>query len=105
MIDIIEDLSKLTTIPRDRLDKLTNKISFIIGDGLCEKSDTNIYEFDIGIGTLEIIDEECIRYRFKPSKDFEKLVFESLVNNKNILQDTFEKTLAQKIMKVYKDII
>lgn len=105
MIDIVDDLSKLTTIPRDKLDKLVEKVKYIITDAVCENSVKVNIDLDIGIGILQIINTDCIRYKFKPSPKFEKAIYEAIVNNKNILQDTLEKTLAQRITRVYKDII
>ena len=104
MIDIIDDLSKLTTIPKDKLDKLVDKIKYIIVDAICEDSSQLTFDLDIGIGTLQIINTDCIKYKFKPSPKFEKAIYEAIVNDKNILQDILEKTLSNRIAKVYKDI-
>lgn len=106
-INIIEDVSKLTTIPEVALNKICEKIEWCICDSVQEmkmaKEDNII--LNIGIGKIEIIDEDdVIRYRFIPSTNLESSVKETILNHQNPIQINTEKMLKNKILNTYKDI-
>ena len=109
MENLIDDLSKLTTIPAEYLNRLITKCEWCVCDyvdtNILEKS-SNIVEFDIGLGTISIIlDDNKLIYRFVPSKSLEKSVINTIKNNSNPLKLTFEKNLVNKITEVYKEMI
>lgn len=104
MIDVLNDLEKLTTIPKEKFNKLVDKINLIILDALAESTD-KVIDLDIGIGTLQLVNDENLTYRFIPSKSLEKAIIKYFDSGVNPLQDTLEKTLAERIINVYKDII
>ena len=106
--NLIEDLSVLTSIPRDALDKLSKKCVWVICDDLedCELENDNLVSINIGIGNLLISNgDETIKYKFIPSKELEKGIRETVVDHKNPLKFVLEKTLADRITNTYKTII
>lgn len=105
MNNLIDDLSVLTSIPADKLQKLVDKSEYLIVDALAEGSSNNVVDIDIGIGNLQLIDSKVLEYRFIPSKSLEKSINKYLETGYNPLQDTLEKTLVTRIINVYKDII
>lgn len=106
--EIIADLSTLTTIPVKTLDKLVTKSVWCIGDAIEEtlNKSEEILSADIGIGVIgiQILNNE-IKYKFTPSVQLEKCVREAVINGKNTLEYTVEKTLANKIINTYKDLL
>ena len=104
MIDILKDLEDLTTIPKEKLNKLVDKVNWIIVDALDESSD-KVIDLDIGIGTLQLVNDKNLIYRFIPSKDLEKAIVKYFETGVNPLQNNLEKTLAERIINVYKEII
>lgn len=108
MINIVEDVSKITTIPKSYLDKLNEKAVWCICDGIQDEliQGNNIIELDIGIGTLLISSEqENIRYKFIPSEYLEKSINETVTYEHSPLQDQLEQSLINKIVNTYKDIL
>lgn len=106
--DSLEDLSVLTTIPKDTLNNLFKKINLCICDEVQDSSLKNeeISKINIGIGYLIISNsEDQIKYKFIPSEDLENNVKETLIEGKNPLQRTLERNLVNRILKTYKDII
>lgn len=105
-INLIEDLSKYTTIPIKNIEKLvslsTDCISHIIYSG--SLTDIKTYELDIGIGNLVFdITSKEIKYAFIPSKELEISILDAL-DGKDKLVEKLEKTLAVKLLTAYKDI-
>ncbi len=108
MNNIIEDISKLTTIPQNALDKLVNKAMWCIGDSFQEGIllGKEITEVNIGIGTLLISNlSEEIKYKFIPNEQLEQALISIALDKKNPLELTLEKKLTSKILNTYKDII
>lgn len=106
--DSLEDLSLLTTIPKDTIINLFKKLNLCICDEIQDSSLGNeeISKINIGIGYLFISNsEDQIKYKFIPSKELEDSVKETLMEGKNPLQRTLEKNLVSKILNTYKDII
>ena len=108
MSNIIEDISKITTIPTTALNKLVEKSVWCICDSLEDSmlKDEKITALDIGIGTLYIAnDEEAIRYKFIPSEYLEQSVKETVDSCINPLKNILEENLVNKILTTYKTII
>lgn len=106
--NLIADISKLTTIPDNVLNKLVNKafycISDIIEDALLEQK--KVVDIEIGIGTLYIeLNSDTVRYKFIPNKELESVVKNTVVNKRNLLQDTLEMTLVNRVTDTYKDLL
>ena len=108
MINLIEDMSILTTIPKSAIIKLMDKESYIITNGIENNliSGESITEVDLGIGVLSILTEgNQIKYRFVPSNHLEKAIKKTVKNKKSPLTDKLEKTLVKKLTDVYKELL
>lgn len=108
MTDIVKDVSTITTIPYDTLNKLNDKVLWSICNSIYESKLNNeeFYELDLGFGTLIIADQdESIRYKFIPSAKLEKSVISVIKDNKNPLQNNLENSLKNKIINTYKTIV
>lgn len=108
MNKLIDDLSILTTIPDKALNKLVNKSYYCINEAVLDTllEDKNLVEIDIGLGILYIqILDNSIKYKFIPSNELEKNVKNTVINNKNNLQNVLENNLVTKIVNAYKDLL
>lgn len=105
-VDIKEDLSILTTINKNIFSKLEEKIIWCICDCV-EKSimnGDNTAEIDFGYGVLSIlIDDNSIKYKFKPNKSLEGAISNTVVHERNSLTVNVEKALINKLTSVYKN--
>lgn len=105
-VNIKEDLSTLTTINESVFTKLVNKIEWCISDGVEKaiKSGENQVNIDFDLGTLMInFDNEQIRYKFKPSQKLEKVITNTVVNERNDLVLNIEESLVSKLTNTYKN--
>ena len=105
---LIEDISALTTIPQTSLNSLSNKAIYCICNDIEEAvlSQDDELSIKMGIGTLKIkIIDDVVEYRFEPSKELEKNVNNTIIDKKNPLVATAEKTLVKRIVTTYKDFI
>ena len=107
MQNLISDLSVLTTISENSLDKLVDKSKFIIchdiQESLANKEDTT--DINIGIGSIKIkVDDEGIKYRFVPSKTLEKAIMATVEEGKSPLTCEIEQALVDRIERVYKEL-
>lgn len=108
MSNLVEDISKLTTIPDGVLNKLVKKALYCISDEIEESilEQKRFAEIDIGIGTIYLeLNSENVRYKFIPSKELEVAVKDTIVNKRNLLQDTLEMTLVTRITNTYKELL
>lgn len=106
-VDVREDLSKLTTINQLSVNRLFDKITWIASDAVeqAELADDKSIELDLGFGIIEVLLEDtCIKYKFKPSKNLEDALVDTVVNGKNQLTLNIENTLVSKITNLYKDM-
>lgn len=108
MVDILEKVSLLTTIDKKSLVKLVDKVDLCICDELYKESlvnDSRCY-FDIGVGVLGIdySSGDSVKYKFTPSKEFEKMVVGTLTKKETPLVDKVEQSLVKKIVSTYKDL-
>ena len=107
MTSIIDDLQKLTNIPKSSLEQLVDKVNYIISHAVFEsmKSKENFTEIDVGIGFINILHEgDCIKYKFIPSSTLEKRICSTIRSDESPLIDKVESTLQQKVMNVYKTL-
>lgn len=62
-------------------------------------------EIDMGFGTLLIhISDGNIKYKFIPSKELDKDVISTVVDEKNPITVVLENNLVNKITNIYKDL-
>lgn len=107
MYNLIEDMSKLTTISTRALSQLSDKAIYCIVDAIKEDSLQNkdITEIDIGIGKLAIKkDNVSVKYRFEPSAELIENIRALLQNGLNLLEVQIEKNLVDNISNPYKNL-
>lgn len=107
MRDSLHDLSTITTIPYQTLQKLFEKLSWVIcdavQDSLMNKED--FASIDIGIGTVDIsVSNDTVEYRFVPSKSLESSVIQTVEDKSNPLVKNIESSLVKRIVNTYKDL-
>ena len=107
-INLKEDLSALTSINEIYVKKIFDKLKWCICDGVEEaiKSEESELECDLGFGKIVInITDDTIKYKFIPSVEFNQAVVDTVVGEKNVLEDALEKSLVSKVTKLYKDLL
>lgn len=108
MIDVIDDVSKLSSIPDKALNKLVILAMFSILEGLQEMAIQGqpSCEFDIGLGILILNTENnLIKFKFKPSAKLSENIINTLRNKENSLMVDFENSFVKKIESLYKELI
>ena len=109
MIDLIDNLSKVSTVPKVQLEELVEKLDLCIAHEatqIAETYDMNQQELDIGIGVLKLkYTQEGISYRFIPSKKLEKMIIQGIKSGNSPLTTLCENVLTDKILKTYKDLL
>ena len=106
-VDVKKSLSTLTTVNELSVNRLFDKIIWIISDAVeqAELAGEDTVELDLGFGTVNIILEtNSIKYKFIPSKFTEETIIDTIVNGKNQLTLEIEKNLVQKLEHIYKDM-
>ena len=107
MSNIVEDVSKLTTIPEKTLNKLNQKFIYTICEQIQEDilQEKEMSELDIGLGTIYIkyVGDE-IKYKFIPNQELEKAVYSTVVKKLNLMETVLNEALAKKFIDVYKDL-
>ena len=108
MYSLQDDLKTLTNISDDVIDKLVNKILYIICDDVLDThlNNNTVTDIDIGIGVLSIcVDNNQIKYRFTPSTIVENAVKNTIVDLKSPVKERASKTLASKINEIYEELL
>lgn len=106
--DLMNDLSKLTTIPKNTLAKLSNIAQSIIASDVYTtmiKSKDDVAEINLGLGILYIGIKDNIQYKFVPSGDLEVLLKDTINNRVDPLKVKIEETLVNRILNAYKDLL
>lgn len=107
-MDLIKDVSTLTTIPEKYLEKLLDKFHYAICDNIVEGvlEGKSLIELNIGIGTLYInILENSVKYKFVPSPKLESNIRDIIIKETNPLELKLESNLVDKITNIYKEYI
>lgn len=108
MTSIINDLSTLTTIPEESLNRLVNLSECCICDAVEETRLRNqeVCEIDLGVGVLYIlVSNEVVKYKFIPSKKLEVNINDTIRKGTNSMTNFVESTLVNKILNTYKDML
>lgn len=106
-INLRKDLSALTNVDENYINKLFSKLKWCICDGVSEAEYTNDNSLscDLGIGKILLtIEENSVKYKFIPSPELEEMVIKAIMGD-NTFESTLEKNLVNKITKVYKDLL
>ncbi|MBQ6627914.1 MAG: hypothetical protein IJH65_03780 [Methanobrevibacter sp.] len=107
VFNIKDDLSKLTTIDVLYINRIFDKIIWCLSDYVEEAIDSgeDSVEVNFGFGSIIInIEEDAIKYKFKPSKTLDESIIGTVIDGKNCFTLTLEKNLVQKITNIYKDM-
>ena len=108
MVNIIKDISTLTTIPYATLTKLIDVLELCICHAVEESILKNgeVTSINVGIGTLNIkATEDEIKYKFIPSTKFEESVKQTALTRESPLINKVEEKLKDKVMNVYKELL
>lgn len=103
-----DDLSNLTTIPKQSLDRLADLSELCICSTVGESIalGENVSSINIGIGTLSILAcDDCVKYKFSPSKTLEDRIVNMIKTGKNPLVDEIETKIIDRIVNTYKDLL
>lgn len=105
---ITTDLSKLSNLDENLLDKLFIICADIIGSSVYESilNNENISELDFGFGTLIIkTDLKDIRMKFIPNNDLELDLKNINSGHEPSLKHKLEKAVSAKLVDMYKGFI
>ena len=108
MTKIIEDVSKMTNIPTKVISSILDKVLFSILDSVRENDLAGIdtTETDIGFGTLLIKHEDnAVKYKFLPSNKMSENISKVYNEKLNLLECELEKSLVEKVLKTYKELL
>lgn len=106
--DIVQDLFKLTNIQQSILQNIFDKIAILLANYIVEanKQGEDTILADIYFGKIRIyLNEEIIKITFQPSDKLDLYMKDAALNNKSILIQQMEKSLANKILNIYKDLL
>lgn len=107
-VNILDDVSKLTTIPYTSLTKICKQEIYCICNAVEEAvlAEEPITYANIGIGTIIIqVQDEQVCYQFVPSKFMSQHIADTVVNKKNPLVAELDETLVERILSTYKDLL
>lgn len=108
MVNILKDISTVTTIPHATLTKLSDVSELCICHAIEESllKGGEVTSIFVGIGTLNIkaTDGE-IKYKFIPSTKFEESVKQTVLTRESPLINKVEEKLKDKVMNVYKELL
>ena len=108
MTNLIKDVSLLTDVSENTLNKFIPVCNYCIGHAVheCECLQEHIAEVNLGFGELHIkLDEGSIKYRFIPSKELENLLIKTVTQHNSPIIAKLECNLQEKIDRVYKELL
>ena len=106
MENIIKDVSVLTTIPESSLSKIFDRVEDAVIHGVLELDNDNIYEADIGIGSLKVyFNGTDTEFDFEPSNRFKDKLKHAHEDREDALIKSAEQRLIYKIVNTYKDLL
>jgi hypothetical protein len=108
MVNLIEDVSKLTDVSEKTLNKFIPVCTYSIGHAVYESycCKQSITEIDIGVGQIDIkVEDNTIKYRFVPSKELEKTLIQTVTTKSSPLIVKLDNNLQDKIDRAYKELI
>lgn len=107
-MDFKENLSKLTTIPSESINKLSKYINLIHSNNALESllSGSDIIEVDIFEGKLIMkLDEDTLHYKFIPSDEFNKLMVDTITNKQSKLVTALSDRVKNTLINWRKDLL
>ena len=103
-----QKLSDLSTIPIWAIDKFDDYMKLVYSNDIVSKrkEKEQIIELDIFEGKLYIkLEDDNVKYKFIPSKEFDKVVRDSIIKKENKLLTAVSQKLKQALVTTYKDIL
>lgn len=107
MYRLIDNLSDVTLIPKEDISKLSNVQSDIICDYAVQqllKKDNRV-DVDVGIGTLSILFDGEVKYKFIGNEDFDNKLKETYKTKKSPLKLRAEKAIYKRLKLCYKELL
>ena len=106
MVDLLQNLSIITTIPKKDLERLVTKSEDIIcHEVLNSVYDDGYIQLNIGIGTINIhVSGDDLQYKYIPSNQLEDKLKESIYSNESPLTISVEQELKNKMLRAYKEL-
>lgn len=105
MIDILQDVEILTTIPKSALNKIQDRIGDAIIHAICECESSNL-SVDIGIGIFDIdLSDGKANFIFKPSDELTEKCNQALNNKEDALISSIEQRVIYKVLNTYKNLM
>ena len=109
MSNVVEDISKLTTLSVSSVKNIINIVKMCISHEVLEAKlhGEDICTVSLGdLGKLIIrISEEELAYKFIPSASLERELIETLNTKESSLERALEDALMKKVISVYKDLL
>ena len=108
MNNLIQDISKISTIPQSTLKKLQEKSQLLICNNISQSmlENSDVVQTDIGFGILYIsYNDQQIKYRFVPNQKFQQMIKSTIKNKKSPLIVKIQDYLQKKITNAYKDLL
>ena len=105
-IDLLENVSTLTTIPTRKLSTLIEKIKLCLSHEIFVGSqlDEQVFEINVGVGELIITNnKDNISYNFIPNSEFESLLINS-IDGEDSLANYLGDALSSRLLDTYKDV-
>ena len=105
---LISDLSKITNVPEELLEKLASAAAYSIGEAVYESetASEDTTEIDLGFGTLLIKHSiSGIKFKYLPNAAIEKDIVNIIRGKEPQLEVKLRNTLAAKLIAAYKDIL
>lgn len=111
MIDVLKNVSKITTIPRTQLDDVMHKVSMCIAHEVIplvdDDNNGNQVDLDIGIGTLQLrhTEDDSISYKFIPSNQLEKMIISAVKSGESPIIGVCEQKIVERVLTTYKELL
>lgn len=108
MNNLFEQLSIITGVSQDTIEKLIKKSYLCISDDLYNAKINGEMSVDIDIvfGTLTVkMQGDDLKIKFNPSEDLIKTIKSTLLENKSLLKTKIEKSLIDNITKTFNELI
>lgn len=107
-IDILKDISTLTTIPEQVLEKLVDIAIMCINDAYVESLASGDTEANmrIGLGDLRLrMDGNTVKLRLTPSAKLQESIANSTRNRESAVDVAVSASLRDKLINTYKELL
>ena len=109
MNNLISSICKVTTTPESTLQNILKTGNYCITSDVVNMyfSDNSMCEFDLLWGILQVHkeDDNTLKYVFKPSKNLEEMIRNSILNKEDPLIKALEDKINTKMLSTYKELL